>query len=208
MVMTVSHMTLLKRCIFLLLLPGHLSMVARGEEPAAFTPPQAYPADRYEAGWNKNPFTLKTVAPNASKGQFAADLAIGAYYGAASNPTVVLVNTKTRERILLRRDQPNASGISLKSLKLDAPRSECQVEVTLGAESAVIKYDANYLAQMSAAEPVRGAAVTPAGGRPAVMPSLPGKTPVRPAAGAQPMRVSNHGAAVPVMPMPAAAPLR
>lgn len=207
MAMTLSHMPILKRCILPLLL-GHLSMMARAEEPAAFTPPQAYPVDRYEAGWSKNPFTLKTVAPDVPKGLFAADLAIGAYYGAASNPTVVLVNTKTRERILLRRDQPTASGISLKSLKLDAPRSECQVEVTLGAESAVIKYDANYLAQMSAAEPVRVTAVTPTRGRPAVMPPLPGKTPVRPAAGVQPMRVSNHGAPVPVMPMPAAAPLR
>lgn len=206
MAMTVSHMPLIKRCIFLLL--GHLSMMARAEEPAAFTPPQAYPVDRYEAGWNKNPFTLKTVAPDAPKGQFAADLAIGAYYGAASNPTVVLVNTKTRERILLRRDQPTASGISLKSLKLDAPRSECQVEVTLGAESAVIKYDANYLAQMSAAEPLRGAAATPAGVRPAVMPPMPGKTPARPAAGVQPVRVSNQGTMAPIVPMPPAAQQR
>lgn len=197
-------MLLRKFLTLLLLLTGPLSTVARAEESAAFTPPRAYPVERYEAGWNKNPFTLKTVAPHAPNGEFAADLAIGAFYGSASNPTVVLVNTKTRERILLRRDQPASTGMTLKSLKLDAPRSECQVEVALGAESAVIKYDANYIAQMAAAETARGGAVNSAAGvRPPVMPPMPAKAPRRPA-GVQPVRVSNQGAMTPIMPMPEA----
>ncbi len=126
-----------------------------GAEPAVFTPPQAYPASRYEAGWSKNPFTLKTVAPIAAQDSFARDLAIGAHYGAADNPTVVVVNTKTNERILLRKDKPSPGGICLQSVHLSSTRSECQVQVMRGSEAAVLNYDANYLGQLAANEASR-----------------------------------------------------
>lgn len=145
-------------CLLLLLnLPG----VILADDSAVFTPPQAYPASRYEAGWNKNPFTLKTVAPVAAQDSFARDLAIGAHYGAADNPTVVVVNTKTNERILLRKDQPAPGGMRLKSVHLSSTRGECQAEVVFGAEAAVLSYDSHYLAQVSATETSRLAAAKP-----------------------------------------------
>jgi len=156
--------------------------VIHAEEPAVFTPPQAYRASRYEAGWGKNPFTLKTVAPIAAQDSFARDFAIGAHYGAADNPTIVIVNTKTNERILLRKDQPAQSGLRLKSFHLSSTRNECQVDVVLGPEAAVLTYDSNYLAQVSATETSRMAAAKPAGksaNRTLVIPSihLPGPAP-------------------------------
>lgn len=143
---------------FCLLLPLTLLGVSLAQEPAVFTPPQAYPVQRYESGWNKNPFTLKTVAPIVAQMSFAKDLAIGAHYGAVDNPTVVIVNTKTNERTLLRKDQPAANGMRLKSVHFASSRKECQVEVLLGAEAAVLAYDSNYLGQLAASETTRMAA--------------------------------------------------
>ena len=120
-----------------------------GSEPAIFTPPQAYPASRYAAGWSKKPFTLKTIAPIPAQDSFARDLAIGAHYGAADNPTVVIVNTKTRERILLRRGQPAPGGMRLKSVRLSSTRGECQ------AEAALLAYDSHDLGQLAASEASR-----------------------------------------------------
>lgn len=139
---------------FCLLLTACGGLVS-GAEPAVFTPPQAYPASRYEAGWSKNPFTLKTVAPIAAQDSFARDLAIGAHYGAADNPTVVVVNTKTNERILLRKDKPSPGGIRLQSVHLSSTRRECQVQVMCGSVSAVLSYDTNYLGQLAANEASR-----------------------------------------------------
>ena len=159
-----------------LLLLAHAGS-AWSAEPAVFTPPQAYPAARYEAGWNKNPFTLKTAPPMAAQDSFARDLAIGSHYGAADNPTVVIVNTKTNERILLRKDQPAQSGMILKTVHLSSTRSECHVEVLLGAEAAVLKYDATYLGNVAATEAGR-AATKPAaapGGKEIRLPPLPTK---------------------------------
>lgn len=158
--------------LFLLTLLG----VSHAEEPAVFTPPQAYPASRYEAGWSKNPFTLKTLAPIAAQDSFARDLAIGAHYGAADNPTVVIVNTKTNERIPLRKDQPAPGGMRLKSVRLSSTRNECQAEVVLGAEAAVLTYDSKYLGQLAATETTRLAAAKPIAATarpPLVIPSIP-----------------------------------
>lgn len=187
-------MTLRHRLCLLLLL-SH-SVTAQAGEPAVFTPPQAYPVARYEAGWNKNPFTLKTVTPVVAQGSFAKDLALGAYYGAADNPTVVVVNTKTNERMLLRKDKPGAGGMSLKSVRLSANRGECQVEVMLGAEVAVITYDANYLGQLAANE--AGRATTAPAKQPPVLPPLPVPATKPPASPA--VKVSNMAPPVPFAP--------
>lgn len=189
---------LTQQACLLLLACGRL---ASGAEPAVFTPPQAYPASRYEAGWSKNPFTLKTVAPITAQDTFARDLAIGAHYGDAENPTVVIVNTKTHERILLRKDQPAPGGMSLKSVQLSSRRSECQVEVLQGTEAATLSYDATYLSQIAVGEAGRMAgakasAATPAHGL--RLPAPPAaKSPAPPA-----FKVSNLEPPVPITPAP------
>ena len=134
--------------IFVLLSPG----VWSAENDAVFTPPTSYPVERYEAGWNKNPFTLKTAVIALEAASFAKELVIGSYYGDASNPTVVLINTKTQERIRLKNAQPASNGMKLESVKLDGARKENFAEVTLGSETSKIHFDDTYLKQMAAAE--------------------------------------------------------
>ncbi|MCF7789810.1 MAG: hypothetical protein K9N47_27050 [Prosthecobacter sp.] len=149
-----------RHAFILLFLLTHLRVI-HAAESAVFTPPQAYSASRYEAGWSKNPFTLKTVAQIAAQDSFARDFAIGAHYGAADNPTVVIVNTRTNERIPLRKDQPAPGGMRLTSVRLSSTRAECQAEVLLGAEAAVLTYDSKYIGQLAATETTRLAAAKP-----------------------------------------------
>ena len=178
-----------------------LALVLQADEPAVFTPPQAYPVARYEAGWSKNPFTLKTVAPVAEQGLFARDLAIGAHYGAADNPTVVVVNTKTNERILLRKDQPGPGGMSLKEAHLSSNRRECQVEVMQGTQAAVLTYNSNYLGQLAANEASRMATSKPGAAPAGKAVQLP-PMPVKPSA-PNTVKVSQVAPPVPVAPPPA-----
>ena len=125
---------------------------AQQHEADTFQPPRAYEAQRYEAGWNKNPFTLKTAPAVVESVSFAKDLAIGAYYGDSTNPTITIVNTKTNERIRLTQDKPAANGMKLSSFQLGSTRIEVVAEVTLGSETASIRCNDSYLRQMAATE--------------------------------------------------------
>lgn len=119
------------------------------QEPEAFVPPQAYPVERYEAAWSKNPFTLKTAPAVVENVSAAKDLAIGSHYGNKDNPTVVVVNTKTHERIRLKKGETASNGMKLNSVKLGATRKETTVEITLGSETAELTYNAEYMNQMA-----------------------------------------------------------
>lgn len=134
--------------IILLILAG----LAYAQEAVTFQPPQPHDVQRYEAGWNKNPFTLKTAPPVVESVSFARDLAIGTYYGDSANPTIIIVNTKTNERTSLKQDQPAANGMKLSSVKFGSGRKDVVVEVTLGAETAAVRYNDSYVKQMAAAE--------------------------------------------------------
>lgn len=154
-----------------------LTMVAsaRAQQDAPiFQPPQAYDVHRYEAGWNKNPFTLKTVAPVVETESFARDLAIGTYYGDSANPTIIVVNTKTNERTSLRQDQPSASGMNLRSVSLGSSRKDVVAEITLGSETASIRYNDSYVKQMASAEMTKAPAAAQQSRQP---PGTPSKFP-------------------------------
>ena len=122
------------------------------QEAVIFQPPVPHDVQRYEAGWNKNPFTLKTVAPVVEQVSFAADLTIGTYFGDSADPTIIIVNTKTNERISLKQGQPAANGMKLSSVKLGTSRKDMVAQVTLGTETAAIRYNDSYVKQMAAAE--------------------------------------------------------
>ncbi len=122
------------------------------QEAMSFQPPVPHDVQRYEAGWNKNPFTLKTVAPVVDQISFALDLTIGTYFGDSKDPTIIIVNTKTNERINLKQGQPAANGMKLSSVKLGSSRKDVVAEVTLGTETATIRYNDSYVKQMAAAE--------------------------------------------------------
>lgn len=136
-------------CLILFLVVASL---ACSQEAGTFQSPQPHAVQRYEAGWNKNPFTLKTAPQVVESVSFAKDLAIGTYYGDSADPTIIIVNTKTNERLRLKQDQPAANGMKLRSVKLSSSRKDLVVEVTLGTETAAIRYDDNYVKQLAAAE--------------------------------------------------------
>jgi len=136
----------------IILLPLMAVPALAQQEAVIFQPPVPHDVQRYEAGWNKNPFTLKTVAPVVEQVSFAADLTIGTYFGDSADPTIIIVNTKTNERISLKQGQPAANGMKLSSVKLGTSRKDVVAQVTLGAETAAIRYNDSYVKQMAAAE--------------------------------------------------------
>lgn len=122
-----------------------------------FHPPAAYPVDRYEPMWNKNPFTLKTAPVALQKESFARDLALAGITKIGEDTTVLLVNTKTREYLRLKNLDAHTSGMKVKSVNMRDTRSDSSVEVVMGAESSVLKYDDGFLKQMAAQVPVHAA---------------------------------------------------
>ncbi|WP_075089973.1 hypothetical protein [Verrucomicrobium spinosum] len=77
------------------------------EAQQTFVPPEPFPAEKYENGWRKNPFTLKTAPVAIQRESFAKNLALGSMYDDAEGVTcVVVVNTKTRERTRLKGQEP------------------------------------------------------------------------------------------------------
>ena len=123
---------------------------ARAQEQTAFVPPKAYAIERYEAGWNKNPFTLKTAPAFVPQDSFAKDLAIASIYGNRHDPTVAIVNVKTRERYVLKIGRPNDQGIELKEASLGLARKNTVVRIAMGAELCEVRYDNSYLTQLAA----------------------------------------------------------
>ncbi|MBB5030752.1 hypothetical protein [Prosthecobacter vanneervenii] len=154
-------------------------------QPETFEAPKAYPIDRYEAGWNKNPFTLKTAPTVLDQDSFAKDLAIGSYFGDAKDPTVVVVNTKTGKRTSLRKSQGEGKdGMQLKALKIGSSRKDAVAEITMGSQTAEVKFDNDYLKQVAGADAARGGQQAPVPG------GVPGQQ--RPG-GMQPGQQQNRG---------------
>lgn len=110
-----------------------------------FTPPSAYPIERYESGWQKNPFVLKTAPVAVEKISFARDWILAGCFGESGAPTVVLANTKTRERVRLKKGEPASNGMSLHSVTFSASRRDTVAEVSLGDATAVLRFDDDYL---------------------------------------------------------------
>jgi hypothetical protein len=154
----------MKRLCFMLTL---LVTSVCAQEPAAFQAPKAYEVQRYEAGWNKNPFTRKTALVPVTNAAFAQDLAIGSFYGALEDPTIVLVNTKTHERFRLRQGQSTPTGIRLAEVNVGTARKETFVQVSFAGETARLRYNEGYLLQMAAASQAKPPAKQPVSPQPA-----------------------------------------
>lgn len=139
-----------------------------------FHGPEAYPVDRYVPLWNKNPFTLKTAPAAIQKESFARDLALAGITRIGADTTVLLVNTKTREYLRLKNEEMHASGMKVKTVNMKDTRSESSVEVIMGSETSVLKYDTGFLAQMAAQVPTpANVASNTAGGAPPMVAGSP-----------------------------------
>jgi len=144
----VSYLTLV------LALIGTQSMA---QEQAVLPSPKSYVIERYEAGWNKNPFTLKTTPAVVPQASFAKDLAIASIYGDRRDPTVSIVNVKTHERFLLKVGRPTDLGIEIKEVCIGVGRKDTVVKIAMGAELSEVHYDTDYLMQLTASAGARAA---------------------------------------------------
>jgi hypothetical protein len=143
---------------------GALALLFAGHLPAQepYAPPRAHPVERYQQGWRKNPFALKTAPAVQEEVSFARDLVIAGYFGAAEDPSVVIVNTKTRERMLLKKSVTASNGMILHSITFTDSRKETMAEVTLNGATAVLRFDDSRGRQVAAVKPTRAMAVDPA----------------------------------------------
>lgn len=162
-----------------------------------FHQPQPYGADRYEAVWMKNPFTLKTAPAAVVKESFAKDLAISSIFTLEDDTTVNVVNTKTREQMRFSNKEER-KGMKIKSVNVRDTRGETSVELESGGETAVLKYDESYIkiAGTNAGQPK---ALNPNQMLPGGVPGAPGMQPVPVAQpGGQPL----NGNRPPNVPLP------
>ncbi len=174
------------------------------QQAAAFMPPAAYPVERYEAGWGKNPFTLKTAPVVMTAVSFAKDLALTSIAGDTTNPTVTIVNTKTHERFRLKVGQPAENGMQIAEVKRAESRRDSVVTVTLGSETSELHYDSSYLKQMAAGASAKMQQGAPQVQQPPGLQRLPpaGQPSVRlPAMRVPPQKpVANNATASPTVP--------
>lgn len=142
---------------------------------AAFEAPKKYGAERYMAGWERNPFAIPTppTAPPPVESQFK-DLAIKSIFGPKDSPRFSLVNTKTHERVTISMGSPK-DGIELKSFSLAENKRESTIEVAKGSETATLKYATDYVPPAAAATGRPGMPGMPV---PAGMQGTPNRIPI------------------------------
>ncbi|QIF05916.1 hypothetical protein [Roseimicrobium sp. ORNL1] len=122
-----------------------------------FVVPERYSQDRYEAGWMKNPFTLKTAPVIAEKKSFAKDLVLHNIAGLeGGDALVVLANTKTKEMYRLKKSEPASNGMKIRYAVIKDARRDSYVEVELNGEFAVLRHDDAFRKQMLAGNSARG----------------------------------------------------
>jgi hypothetical protein len=127
--------------------------VLPAQEPAPFTPPISHPVSRYEAMWETNPFTLKTTPVVVQNASFAENLVIASMYGSLADPTVVLVNVKTHERVRLKTSQAAGNGLKLDRLHMGSGRrNDMLAIVSLGVETSEVHFGTDYLRQVVAVQ--------------------------------------------------------
>ncbi|MEZ5385121.1 MAG: hypothetical protein R3F13_06360 [Prosthecobacter sp.] len=169
--------------------------VPAGDADTTSVIPEAYPVARYEAGWNKNPFTLKTAPAPVQGKSFAQDLALAGISGDTANPTVTIVNVKTHERIRLRKDRPADNGMVLAEVTKGATRKDSVVQLSLGSETSEVHYDSNYLKQMAATATPAAAVPAVGGGKipiPQIRPGTAQQPPVNTPNTARPATAANR----------------
>ncbi len=124
--------------------------------------------ERYETDWQKNPFTLKTAPALMNRESFAKDFALAGISSNGENTTVILVNTRTREYTRLRNHDPAPGGLRVKLASPSERRVENFVELELNQETAIVRFDENFLRQVASNQ------AQPASRVAAKIPALPG----------------------------------
>ena len=153
------------------------AMTTLNAAEAAFTPPQAYPADRYEPDWMKNPFTLKTTPPPILKESWSKDLSLQGVSMSKDKSVlhVTIVNAKTHKRTTLDNVKPSADGLLVKSIEMRLNSKETTAVVEQNGEPATLKFDPALNKTLAAQNPAGTPGVPGMPGAPAMpRPVIPG----------------------------------
>lgn len=134
--------------------------------------PQPYPAARYQASWQKNPFLLKTAPIAQARESWATDWSLASIAEIGGEFRVSIRNKKTGEYRRIYKDK--AGEFSLVSVNLQRDRKSSSAELSKAGETATLTYD-----QTAMAPAPRGAnpAVPGSGARVPVptVPTAPGQ---------------------------------
>jgi hypothetical protein len=140
----------------LILTLGLFAGLSTAHAQEAFVAPERYPQDRYETGWMKNPFTLKTAPVVVEKKSFAKDLVLHNIVCVGNEVTAVLANAKTKEFFRVKSSEPASNGMKIRTSKIGDLRKDSYVEVELNGEFAVLRPDDAFRKQMLAGNSARG----------------------------------------------------
>ena len=117
-------------------------------QPAAGAPaaesaviPQAFPRDRYEASWKKNPFLLKVAVIAQVKESWATDYALTSIAKMSGTYRVSIKNKKTGESKRLTDGGEGDAEFKIVSVNLLPDRKSSSVEIAKGGETATLTYD-------------------------------------------------------------------
>lgn len=152
--------------------------------------PKAFPPERYQASWQKNPFLLKTAPVIQQKESWAMDWALASIAQIGGKFRVSIKNKKTGEYERVTSGGESRNGFGIVAVNLKPSRKESSVELTKAGETATLTYDesVNAPAMRPGMAPGQTMGRTMMPGQP---PPLPGAPSVPP--GVAPARTASTG---------------
>ena len=128
--------------------------------------PDAYPVDRYEPIWKRSPFTLSSAVDDS--GAASQQLALTGLLRINNEAYASVLDKQTKQRFLVSKE-PDPQGLSLVSFQNPDDPSTLVVTLQRGSETFSLRYDLDYLKQVSPAP--AASAASPAGPAQASSPS-------------------------------------
>ncbi|MDR2463097.1 MAG: hypothetical protein LBD30_04880 [Verrucomicrobiales bacterium] len=136
--------------------------------------PSAYPVERYEPLWKKSPFALSSAAVmEAPPAGFADSLALTGVLKIGDEVLVAVMDKVTKERQMLSAKAGEQSVWVEKLEFSDEAPSKVAVTLKKGADSAVLRYDMDYLKQVAAMPAPPAASITKSNANAAAIPIVP-----------------------------------
>ncbi len=155
-------------------IPSPAAAVAVSNDAAPDVIPQAYPQERYQETWAKNPFLLKVTATAQPIVSFANDWALAGMFNNQGKIRVTIQNKQTGETQRITNEDGKEGEFRLIKANFHRDRTKASVEVGRGSETAELKYDDTMLSKpLTMAQ--GGAGRPPGQGGPPQVAGMPGQ---------------------------------
>jgi hypothetical protein len=138
--------------------------------------PTPYPADRYAATWEKNPFMVVVVSNPGPSVSFAQDWALTGLTVRPSGEAAAYIRNKQTQEFKRITNSEDKDGFKLLEANPNPDRKQASVKVAKGAETATLTYDES----MTAPAPAAPRAPMPGQQQPGVPPGQPSSVAGRP----------------------------